>query len=258
MDMVRESAVQRAALIERALRDAFGGQLREETVLCIQLADIDVYQLADIIIDHPLILKPLVIAANVAGRAIERDLGIPNVNAYDPKLDERRATAIAGYLKPFLPATVSVPTLVALDRVEFIDKEIRAYKGRWERRVTEALSELGRKTFKKRKFDVNGESFEIDAAHPSEGLIELAVDIKRIEARRDIHKRIDEIVNKAAKMAKHNPKARFATVIYFPFEDQHRQIENRLATPNIHAIAFAGETEDSIREAAERIVTAIS
>jgi len=257
MEMVKESATKRAEKIGGALQAAFQQRLREERVLTVHLADIDVHELTDAIIQHPAILKPLVIAANVAARAIERDLGIKNVDTYNPRLTDRTAAAIAGYLKPFLPATVAVATLVALDRIEFIDKEVRAFKGRWEARVTDALTASAGIEFKKRKFMVDGEEFEIDAAHPRGGPIDQAVDIKRIEARRDIHKRIDEIVNKAGKLARHNPKARFGAVIYFPFEDQHPQIENRLRGPGIQVVAFAAESEESIASAARKVAAAL-
>ena len=54
-------------------------------------------------------------------------------------------------------------------------------------------------SFEKRKFEVDGEPFEIDVASPLVGEIKIGIDVKRIEARRDIHKRCDEIVNKANK-----------------------------------------------------------
>jgi len=157
-------------------------------------------------------------------------------------------------LKPFLPASVALPTLVQLDQVEYVDKEIRALKGRWEKRVTEALSGGSGRQFAKRKIDVQGEGFEIDAAFPPEGDVQFAVDIKRIEARRDFHKRVDEIVNKATKVKKHNPRAKFGTVIYFPFEDQHAQIRNRLGESAVDAVAFANELDESIQQAAKDVL----
>ncbi len=80
-----------------------------------------------------------------------------------------------------------------------------------------------------------------------------AVDVKRIEARRDFHKRIDEIVNKATKVKKHNPSARVGAVIYYPFEDQHDQLRNRLGASAVDAVAFANELEESIAQAAATI-----
>lgn len=44
-------------------------------------------------------------------------------------------------------------------------------------------------------------------------MIEHAVDVKRIEARRDIHKRCDEIVNKAAKFKRNYPRGTFIAFI---------------------------------------------
>jgi hypothetical protein len=255
--MVRESADRRANEVTTELHTAFARFVREERVSVIQLADIDVFELGRILVAHPSVLKPLVIAANVAARAVERDLGIRNLDTYAPNFDREQAAAIAGYLKPFLPATVALPALVLLDRVEFVDKEIRALKGRWEKRVTEALSARSGRDFRKRKVVVGGESFEIDAAHPAEGLVVYAVDIKRIEARRDFHKRIDEIVNKADKLKEHNPKARFAAVIYYPFEDQHAQLRNRLAGAAVDSVAFANEEHESIARAAAETVRAL-
>ncbi len=254
LDMVRKSATMRAEAIQTELRTAFARFVREEPVLVIQLADINVHDLAQILRQHPLVLKPLVIAANVAARAIERDLGIANVDTYEPKLSPEEAAAIAVYLKPFLPAAVALPTLVQLDQVEYVDKEIRALKGRWEKRVTDALSRGSRRQFGKRKIDVRGEGFEIDAAFPPHGDVQFAVDIKRIEARRDFHKRVDEIVNKATKVKKHNPGAKFGTVIYFPFEDQHAQIRNRLGESAVDAVAFANELDESIQKAAADVL----
>src|SRR5882724_5718494 len=244
LDMVRDSATRRAAVVQAELQAAFSPYVHEEPVLVIQLADITVFELGEVLKEHPLVLKPLVIAANIAARSIE------------PDLSPEQAAAIAGYLKPFLPASVALPTLVKLDQVEYVDKEIRALKGRWETRVTDALSKVGERQFAKRRIDVQGEGFEIDAASPAVGEVQFAVDIKRVEARRDFHKRVDEIVNKATKVKKHNPRARFGAVLYFPFEDQHAQIRNRLGESAVDVVAFANELDESIHEAAAEILRA--
>jgi hypothetical protein len=257
LGMVREAATKRAEALQAELRTAFGRFVHEERVFVIQLADVNVHELAQILRQHPLVLKPLVIAANVAARAIERDLGIPNVDTYEPNLSLQESAAIAGYLKPFLPASVALPTLVQLDEVEYVDKEMRALKGRWEKRVTDTLTRASGRQFGKRKINVQGEGFEIDAAHPPVGTVLLAVDIKRIEARRDFHKRVDEIVNKATKVKKHNPSAKFGTIIYFPFEDQHAQIRNRLGESAVDAVAFANELDPSIEQAVRDLLRAL-
>jgi len=254
LGMVQDAATKRAEAIQSALSEAFARYASEERVLVIQLADITVFDLGSILKAHPLVLKPLVIAANIAARAIERDLGIANVDTYNPNLSPEQAAAIAGYLKPFLPASVALPTLVKLDQVEYVDKEIRALKGRWETRVTDALSRGSERPFGKRRIDVQGEGFEIDAASPAIGKVQFAVDIKRVEARRDFHKRVDEIVNKATKVKKHNPQAKFGAVMYFPFEDQHAQIRNRLGESAVDVVAFANELDESIQVAAREIL----
>jgi hypothetical protein len=139
---------------------------------------------------NPMVLKPLLTSCNIAARAIERDLGIRNINTYSPRFSRDQAKVLAGDIKPFLPAYLEIPTLARLDRVAFIDKEIRKGKGRWERTILEALNSFARSPFKKRSFTVGGERFELDAAAPASGDIELGIDIKRIEARRDIHKAV--------------------------------------------------------------------
>lgn len=50
--------------------------------------------------------------------------------------------------------------------------------------------------------------------------------MKRVEARRDIHKRCDEIVNKASKMKMAFPASRFGVIVYYPFIDEHVNIQN--------------------------------
>ena len=90
----------------------------------------------------------------------------------------------------------------------------------------------------------------MDAAYPTTGNIQIAVDVKRIEARRDIHKRCDEIVNKAAKFKGVYSKAKFVAFIYYPFTEEHSHISSRLRSENIDVVVFASENTDSIRNAA--------
>jgi len=254
MSWVTDDAKMRQQAIEKALREAFADFIETRKVEIIVFSNVSVLDLAKAVIRHPSILKPLVAVCNIAARAIERDLQIKNVDTYDPRLSEQQASAIAGYIKPFLPPYVEIPTLSNLDRVAFIDKEIRKGKGRWERKIIETLNRFSSVEFKKRKFTTNGEEFELDAATPHEGSVQIGVDVKRIEARRDIHKRCDEIVNKAAKLKSVFPEARFAAVIYYPFIDEHINIQNRLSSENIDAISFASESKGSIENAARMLL----
>jgi hypothetical protein len=254
MDRVAIDADARQEAIQKALRDAFQKYIKTVPVEVIVFDDIDVFELASAIQKHPSVLKPLTAACNIAARAIERDLNINNLATYKPKLTREQATAIAGYIKPFLPKYLEVPALLHLDRVYFIDKQIRMGKGQWEKKITDSLNEGSKLKFKKRKFSVEGESFEIDAAYPITGAIQIAIDVKRIEARRDIHKRCDEIVNKAAKLKKCLPTAKFAAVIYYPFVAEQINISNRLRSENIDAVAFASDSEDSIASAANSLL----
>lgn len=254
MSWVADDAKARRKAIEAALRDAFADFIETRQVEVIVFSSVSVCDLANAIVRYPSVLKPLVAACNIAARAIERDLQIKNVDTYNPKLTEQQAYAIAGYIKPFLPAYLEIPTLCTLDRVAFIDKEIRKVKGRWERRIVDTLNRFGSVRFRKRKFTVHGEDFELDAATPPKGPVQIGIDIKRIEARRDIHKRCDEIVNKAAKLKAVFPDAKFAAIIYYPFIDEHINIQNRLDSGDIDAVLFAAESKDSIESAVRMLL----
>lgn len=155
---------------------------------------------------------------------------------------------------PFLPPYLEIPTFSQIDRVAFIDKEIRKRKGRWEKRVLEALNLFGSSQFHKRIFTAAGEQFELDAASPRSGDIKVGIDIKRIEARRDIHKRSDEIVNKATKLKSTFPDSKFGAIVYYPFIEEHVNVQNRLRSENIESVVFASEAKESIENAVKMLL----
>lgn len=235
--------------VERELRKAFKRFIEVRQIEVIVFERMPATELAKAILDHPLILKPLLAACNLAGRALKRDLKIDNIDTYEPTLSQTQANAVAGYLLSFLPEYIELPALSRIDRVSFIDKEIRKDKGRWEKLVCEALNKFGRGAFRKRKFAAGGQTFELDAAFPTSGAVQIGIDIKRIEARQDIHKRCDEIVNKAAKLKSAFPKAKFAAVIYYPFIQDHANVLGRLESPNIHAVVFASGSVETVENA---------
>lgn len=249
-----EADARRALIREQALR-AFKDHLSEERCLVINFRDMNATVLGRILAAHPLLAKPLMILGNVAERAIERDLGLKGLNSYNPRFRRDSAKAIAGYLKPFLPDRIELESFCAIDRLMFLDKEIRKGKGRWERLVRTAFDEAVRSQglphkFQKRRFETGNEAFELDAAYPANGPIEIGLDVKRIEARRDVHKRCDEIVNKAAKFKQVYPQAQFVAFIYYPFTDEHHNVSNRLKSEWVDVVVFASEHPDSIRNAA--------
>jgi len=246
MAVVAQAAEDRQATVEGALRKAFGAFIHVEQVEVIAFCDMSVVELASALVANPVVLKPVLAACNCAARALERDVGIKNLNTYASRLSTENAMAIAGYLKPFLPGHLSIPGLAHLDRVNYIDKEVRLRKGRWEQMVKASLNKQSPLTFRKRKFTCDGEQFEIDAAAPPAGQIQYGIDVKRIEARRDIHKRTDEIVNKASKLRKACPEVQFGAIIYYPFVSDHVNVRSRLQSPDIDAVAFAGESADSV------------
>lgn len=257
MDWVKADADARQEAIETALRKAFSRFIERREVEVVVFSSMSALDLARAILAQPLILKPLLACCNIAARAIERDLDIKNLDTYSPRLNEDHAKVIAGYIKPFLPAYLELPTLSRIDRVSYIDKEIRKGKGRWERRVLDALNRHGQTPFRKRMFDVGGEQFELDAATPGEGDIKIGIDVKRIEAHRDIHKRCDEIVNKASKLKSAFSKARFGAVVYYPFIDEHVNIQNRLRSSDIDGVVFASGSDESIENAVRLLLSTL-
>jgi hypothetical protein len=202
-------------------------------------------ELSVLIIRHPLILKSLLILTGVRGnRAIARDLKIKNLDTYNPRLTDENAKRIAEYLLPLLPDSVGLDTIAEIDRIEFIDKEIRARKGRWEKQIIEGLPKAYGVKFKKRRISHRDMSYEIDAAYPEKGTIQIGIDVKRIEAVRDLHKRCDEISNKARSLKGVYPKAKFITMIYYPFDEN--DIRNRLKGSKVDLVVFGGSDEQSI------------
>src|SRR3990172_697354 len=105
---VEESAPKRHALVEQELRAAFRSHIEMRETEFILLGRVSATALAGIILEHPAVLKPLLSLCNIAGRALAREIGIRNLNTYEPRLDTTQAAAIAGYIKPFLPPAVAL------------------------------------------------------------------------------------------------------------------------------------------------------
>lgn len=247
-------SLERMQRVEKALIEGYKAFIEYREVPFIRFGDLDAQELAKCFIAHPAIIKPTLCCVNVAQRAIKRDLGF-DFGTYANKITSEQARILAGYIKPMLPPAIAVPALLELDRYFWTDKELRARKGNWERTVTEAANKASGRTFRKRHFECDKEEFEIDAAYPATGKnIEFAIDVKRIESPRDIHKRSDEIINKAAKFKKAYPKGRFAALVYYPFPNQHINVKSRLQSPFIDDVFFAGETNSSIEAAVDLMV----
>jgi len=252
---VSSVAEERAADVGESLRRAFGQHITTRSTEYIQFERLPAEELAQAILDYPLVLKPLLVAANVAARAIERDLGVKGIDTYRPRLTQPQALSIAGYLSAFLPPTIALPALVALDRSMFVDKEIRKMKGAWESEVVKAINSLSTLSFRKARFSHDGQTYELDAAARKEdATISHGVDVKRVEARRDVHKRIDEISGKANHFKAEFPSGRFGVVIYYPLMD-HDFVANRLRSPSIDSIVFAGASSESIEHGVRRLLT---
>ena len=254
---VGPSANERQESVEKALREAFSHHIEKREVDIIIFSSMTAKDLSEAIFLKPQVLKPLFASCNIAGRAIERDLGIKNLDTYSPRLTRDQAAHVAGYLKQFLPTYLEIPTLTQIDRVYFIDSEIRKLKGAWEKNILTALNEFSDTEFHKRAFRADGQEFELDAATPPRGDIEIGIDVKRIEARRDIHKRCDEIVNKARKLKTTYPKSKFGAVVYYPFIEEHVNVQNRLRSPDIDSVVFASQSDDSITNAVRILLSTL-
>jgi hypothetical protein len=215
MGRVAVAANTRTKAVDAALRDALKRVIRRQQCDFIHFSKLSAAELANAIHLRPEILKPLLVTCNVAGRAIARDLKL-KVNTYRPRLTESQALSLAEYIKPYLPDSVPVEGVVLIDKTEYIDKEIRKGKGAWERSVCDAFNEVAKVAFKKRKFTWGRDNFELDVASPLTGPIRFGVDVKRVEGDLDVHKRSDEIVNKADKFKQVYPKGKFAAVVYYP------------------------------------------
>ncbi|MBW7997582.1 MAG: hypothetical protein FVQ81_13590 [Candidatus Glassbacteria bacterium] len=251
-DWVKEDAKARKEELEKTLKAVFSAYLEFQQVEVICFSAMSAHKLAKALYQKPIILKALLAACNIGERALIRDLNI-SISTYGKKISQSNAQIIAGYIKPFLPDYLELNTLGKIDQIYFIDKEIRKKKGTWEKIITTTLNKVCRKEFKKRKFEIEGEQFEIDAASPAKGAIQVAIDVKRIEARRDIHKRCDEIANKASKLKNAFPDSLFFAVILFPFPEQHINIKSRLQSNNINNVIFAGDSKSSINDACKMI-----
>ena len=251
---LKAEAEARCAALTSALQQAFQPFIRSEAVEVVFFSEMTADHIAAAFTKFPLVVKAVLTACNIAARAIERDLGLKNLDTYKPRLSDHQAVQLAAYVKPFLPQYIAIPALCSLDQHFYVDKEMRAFKGRWEKLVLKSLNEQGREQFKKRHFEVDGQVFELDAATPEKGTVLLGVDIKRIEARRDIHKRCDEIVNKANKFRVAFPQGKFAAVVYYPFIDEHLNVQHRLKAAAIEIVVFAGSVEESIDNAVQTLL----
>jgi hypothetical protein len=245
---VKEIADKRQQELEVQLKKAFDGFIELREVEVINFEAIDVMTLAIIIAAQPQVLKALLLVTNLAGRALKRDLKL-NVDTYNPRIDSKTAHVLAGYIKPFLPQLLELPTLSHADRFAFIDKEVRKSKGAWEKQICSALITVSGIEFKKRKFTVGKETYELDAAFPVSGEVKYGVDVKRIEAEQDIHKRCDEIVNKATALKRVYPLSAFGAVVYYPFIAQQVNVRDRLESAYIDSVVFASESEKDITSA---------
>lgn len=249
---VSREVAKRKEVVRSLLREAFRVYMttREESV--IDFARIDASKLAQIMHEFPGVLKPLLSFGGIGSRAIQRDLKMADLDTYSPRITLDESRKIAELLVSLLSGPVLVETLVEMDRAEFADKEKRRMKGAWEKLVREAFTHESGEVFVKRRFGKRPQ-FEIDLAYPEVGPIEIAVDVKRIEARRDHQKRSDEIVNKARSLKKLYPSAKFAAFVYYPFG--HEEVESRLSGTQIDLVVFAGEDQASITRATRKVIS---
>lgn len=249
---------QRLTALENSLLAAFKNVVEYRQVAYICFGDLNAKELSEAFYKFPLIIKATLSCVNVAQRAITRDLGI-TFDTYSNKITFENSSLLAGYIKPMLPKAIAIPALMELDRYSWTDKELRANKGNWEKRIIQKLCDVSQLKFIKRKFTVaqskgsKSEAFELDASYEENGKITIGIDIKRIESPRDIHKRADEIINKASKYKLAFPTGKFIAIVYYPFPTQHTNVLSRLESADIDGIFFAGESDSSIENSIEML-----
>ncbi len=247
-----EKHSRRKIQIEKAIREHMGDHLTIVEETAINLSDMTPHQLALAIHEAPILLKSLSAVCNIAQRVFRLATGM-NVDTYPDKISLGKAERIAEFLKAFLPDKITMKEVILTDQWWYIDKETRKFKGTgWEGVVRQTLDVLSGLEFKKRKF--KNRKYEIDAAYPAKGRIEIGVDVKRIQSPRDIHKRSDEIINKAAHMKDEYPDSRFYAVIFYPFGDKEA-LELRFENSQVDGIFYAGESKESIEEACDALLT---
>lgn len=71
---VLEDAKKRQIEIETGLKKAFSSFIEMRSVEVILFSNVSALDLAEIIFNYPLLLKPLIAICNIAARSIERDL----------------------------------------------------------------------------------------------------------------------------------------------------------------------------------------
>lgn len=81
---VKDGADARQQKVEAATREAFSHFIETREVEVVVFSAMTALDLANAIVAQPLVLKPLTACCNIAARAIERDLGIKNLNTYKP------------------------------------------------------------------------------------------------------------------------------------------------------------------------------
>jgi hypothetical protein len=253
LSLVMDDVEARRREFRQSLQEAFKDFIEVRETQWILFENISADELSRVFQEHPVVVKAVTALCNIASRAIRRDLGF-EVDTYNPRLTKAKADQLAGYVKPFLPSALALPTLEAVDDWWFIDKEMRASRGRFEKIITAELSRRTGLEFKKYHFPVIADdgttiAYELDAAYPASGEpVEVGIDVKGISAPRDMHKRGDEITNKAQKFKKTYPTGKFGSVIHYPFEDKVNVVQ-RLQNPDIDGIVFAGDSRESIETA---------
>jgi hypothetical protein len=222
------------------------------------MARVTAQDLSRALVANPDLVKMFLAACNMGGRAVKKDLGF-GINTMKPNLDAAQAVKLAGHFKKILQGPVPVDRMLGADRYAVGDSAIRQMKGAWEKEFVRGLVARGYDA-KKRKFDCDGESFELDVASPSTGPIDLAVDVKQIAGTIDKDKRADEITRKAEKFKKAFPRGKFVAVVYCPVEEDHPRIASRLRSGNsyIDAICFAGDDDESKGAALDAMETCLA
>lgn len=247
---LQDTVQERNKEVEDALRKAFSSHIERKKSSYSFLQDV-VDELATAIIRYQG-LKPLLASCNIAAPNCWVDLGIKILTHMALSLDRNKGYALAGYLMPEPPYVGNPFSLLLLDKVSYVDKEVPEVEGAVGKQFCRlALSKNG---FKKRKFIPEGEEYEIDAAHQKAGSIKIGIDIKRIEARRDTHKAMRRIVNKANKFKK---PIQFLLCRFYllPFHRWTCEHSEQIESIKIDLVVFASQDKENIANTCKMVYT---
>lgn len=237
-----------------SLTSAFDSHVESRQVEYILFDEIPVETLAKAFFNCPNLIKAISSSVNLESRVVKHELEM-NSDTFTKSISTDTAGILAGYINAMHSKEMTVSALVELGRCFWTDKQMCKNKCKWEKKIPNASA----LKFKKHKILFGSEEYELDATTPEAGEnIDLGIDVKRIEAKQYIHKRIDEFVNKASKFKACLPTSNFFAVVYYTFPFNPTNLQTRNASSDINRVFFTDESIFSIQSTVEHLSSMIS